>query len=94
MSDYNSSDVILKLNGNDFAWYLIERKNQKQNLLVQHLLSNAFSAYIEGPKFKATRDKLNATIEVANFLPVLSPQECMWILCPVHMEMHFDSCWQ
>ena len=58
MSDYNSSDVILKLNGNDFIGISLKKK-PKVNSASPTLINNAFSAYIEGPKFKKTRDKLN-----------------------------------
>lgn len=58
MSDYNSSDVILKLNGNDFVGISLKKK-PKANAASPTLINNAFSAYIEGPQFKATRDKLN-----------------------------------
>lgn len=58
MSDYNSSDVILKLNGNDFVGISLKKK-PKAKSASPTLINNAFSAYIEGPKFKATRDKLN-----------------------------------
>tara|TARA_B100002019_G_C21266275_1_gene599637 strand:- start:1692 stop:3014 length:1323 start_codon:yes stop_codon:yes gene_type:complete len=59
MSDYNSSDVILKLNGNDFVGISLKKK-PKANSDSPTLINNAFSAYIEGPQFKETRDKLNA----------------------------------
>lgn len=58
MSDYNSSDVILKLNGNDFVGISLKKK-PKVNSVSPTLINNAFSAYIEGPQFKSTRDKLN-----------------------------------
>lgn len=58
MSDYNSSDVILKLNGNDFVGISLKKK-PKANSASPTLINNAFSAYIEGPQFKTTRDKLN-----------------------------------
>lgn len=58
MADYNSSDVILKLNGNDFVGISLKKK-PKVNAASPTLINNAFSAYIDGPKFKATRDKLN-----------------------------------
>ena len=58
MSDYNSSDVILKLNGNDFVGISLKKK-PKAKSASPTLINNAFSAYIEGPKFKTTRDKLN-----------------------------------
>ena len=58
MSDYNSSDVILKLNGNDFVGISLKKK-PKANSASPTLINNAFSAYIEGPQFKSTRDKLN-----------------------------------
>lgn len=58
MSDYNSSDVILKLNGNDFVGISLKKK-PKANAASPTLINNAFSAYIEGPQFKTTRDKLN-----------------------------------
>lgn len=58
MSDYNSSDVILKLNGNDFVGISLKKK-PKANAASPTLINNAFSAYIEGPQFKETRDKLN-----------------------------------
>ena len=58
MSDYNSSDVILKLNGNDFVGISLKKK-PKANAASPTLINNAFSAYIDGPQFKSTRDKLN-----------------------------------
>ena len=58
MTDYNSSDVILKLNGNDFVGISLKKK-PKVNSASPTLINNAFSAYIEGPQFKSTRDKLN-----------------------------------
>ena len=58
MSDYNSSDVILKLNGNDFVGISLKKK-PKVNSASPTLINNAFSAYIEGPKFASTRNKLN-----------------------------------
>lgn len=58
MGDYNSSDVILKLNGNDFVGISLKKK-PKENSASPTLINNAFSAYIEGPQFKSTRDKLN-----------------------------------
>jgi len=58
MSDYNSSDVILKLNGNDFVGISLKKK-PKAKSASPTLINNAFSAYIEGPNFKTTRDKLN-----------------------------------
>lgn len=58
MSDYNSSDVILKLNGNDFVGISLKKK-PKVNSASPTLINNAFSAYIEGPKFASTRAKLN-----------------------------------
>ena len=58
MSDYNSSDVILKLNGNDFVGISLKKKSKAKSASPT-LINNAFSAYIEGPNFKTTRDKLN-----------------------------------
>lgn len=58
MSDYNSSDVILKLNGNDFVGISLKKK-PKANAPSPTLINNAFSAYIEGAKMKNVRDKLN-----------------------------------
>ena len=58
MADYNSSDVILKLNGNDFVGISLKKK-PKANAASPTLINNAFSAYIDGPQFKSTRDKLN-----------------------------------
>jgi hypothetical protein len=58
MSDYNSSDVILKLNGNDFVGISLKKK-PKVNSASPTLINNAFSAYIEGPEFVKTREKLN-----------------------------------
>ena len=58
MTDYNSSDVILKLNGNDFVGISLKKK-PKANSASPTLINNAFSAYIEGPKFASTRAKLN-----------------------------------
>jgi hypothetical protein len=58
MTDYNSSDVILKLNGNDFVGISLKKK-PKANSASPTLINNAFSAYIEGPNFASTREKLN-----------------------------------
>ena len=58
MSDYNSSDVILKLNGNDFVGISLKKK-PKVNSASPTLINNAFSAYIDGPEFVKTREKLN-----------------------------------
>ena len=58
MSDYNSSDVILRLNGNDFVGISLKKK-PKVNSASPTLINNAFSAYIEGPNFASTRAKLN-----------------------------------
>jgi hypothetical protein len=58
MSDYNSSDVILKLNGNDFVGISLKKK-PKVNAPSPTLINNAFSAYIEGPEMKKLREKLN-----------------------------------
>jgi hypothetical protein len=58
MSDYNSSDVILKLNGNDFVGISLKKK-PKANAQSPTLINNAFSAYIEGPQMKKVREKLN-----------------------------------
>ena len=58
MADYNSSDVILKLNGNDFVGISLKKK-PKASAASPTLINNAFSAYIDGPQFKSTRDKLN-----------------------------------
>jgi len=58
MADYNSSDVILKLNGNDYVGISLKKK-PKATAASPTLINNAFSAYIDGPKFKTTRDKLN-----------------------------------
>ena len=58
MSDYNSSDVILRLNGNDFVGISLKKK-PKANSASPTLINNAFSAYIEGPNFASTRAKLN-----------------------------------
>ena len=58
MSDYNSSDVILRLNGNDYVGISLKKK-PKANAASPTLINNAFSAYIDGPQFKNTREKLN-----------------------------------
>ena len=58
MSDYNSSDVILKQNGNDFVGISLKKK-PKANAPSPTLINNAFSAYIEGDKMKDVREKLN-----------------------------------
>ena len=58
MADYNSSDVILRLNGNDFVGVSLKKK-PKAASASPTLINNAFSAYISGPKFAKTRDKLN-----------------------------------
>ena len=58
MADYNSSDFILKLNGNDFVGISLKKKS-KANAPSPTLINNAFSAYISGPKFKKVLDKIN-----------------------------------
>jgi hypothetical protein len=58
MADYNSSDVILKLNGNDFVGISLKKK-PKANAPSPTLINNAFSAYISGPKFKSVLNKIN-----------------------------------
>jgi hypothetical protein len=58
MSDYNSSDVILKLNGKDFVGISLKKK-PKVNAPSPTLINNAFSAYIEGSEMKTVREKLN-----------------------------------
>lgn len=58
MSDYNSSDVILKLNGNDFVGISLKKK-PSSSAASPTLINNAFSAYISGPEFASTRTKLN-----------------------------------
>ena len=58
MADYNSSDVILKLNGNDFVGISLKKK-PKANAPSPTLINNAFSAYISGPKFKNVLNKIN-----------------------------------
>jgi hypothetical protein len=58
MSDYNSSDVILRLNHNDYVGVSLKKK-PKVNAASPTLINNAFSAYIDGPKMKNVRDKLN-----------------------------------
>ena len=57
MSDYNSSDVILRLNGNDYVGISLKKK-PKANAASPTLINNAFSAYIDGPQFKNTREKI------------------------------------
>jgi len=58
MADYNSSDVILKLNHNDFVGISLKKK-PKANAPSPTLINNAFSAYINGPDFKKTQDEIN-----------------------------------
>jgi len=58
MADYNSSDVILKLNGNDFVGISLKKK-PKAKSASPTLINNAFSAYISGPKFKSVLNKIN-----------------------------------
>ena len=58
MTDYNSSDVILKLNGNDFVGISLKKK-PSSSAASPTLINNAFSAYISGPEFASTRTKLN-----------------------------------
>ena len=58
MADYNSSDVILKLNGNDFVGISLKKK-PKANAPSPTLINNAFSAYIDGPSLEGARKKLN-----------------------------------
>lgn len=58
MTDYNSSDVILKLNGNDFVGISLKKK-PSSSAVSPTLINNAFSAYISGPEFASTRTKLN-----------------------------------
>ena len=57
MADYNSSDVILKLNGNDFVGISLKKK-PKANAPSPTLINNAFSAYIDGPSLEGARKKI------------------------------------
>lgn len=58
MADYNSSDVILRLNGNDFVGISLKKK-PKANAPSPTLINNAFSAFIDGPSLATARKKLN-----------------------------------
>ena len=58
MDDYNSSDVILKLNGNDYVGISLKKKT-KPKADSPTLINNAFSKFIEGPQLQDVRNKLN-----------------------------------
>lgn len=58
MSDYNSSDVILGFNHNDYVGISLKKKpNAKAESPT--LINNAFSKFIEGKELSDVREKLN-----------------------------------
>lgn len=57
MSDYNSSDVILRY-GNLYIGISLKKKPNKA-AASPTLINNAFSQFIDGPELKSTRDALN-----------------------------------
>jgi len=59
MADYNSSDVILKLNHNDYVGISLKKKPTAR-ADSPTLINNAFSKFIQGPELASTREKLNA----------------------------------
>lgn len=58
MADYNSSDVILKLNHNDYVGISLKKKPTAR-AESPTLINNAFSKFIQGPELASTREKLN-----------------------------------
>ena len=58
MADYNSSDLILQFNGNEFVGISLKKK-RKANAPSPTMINNAFSKFIQGKDFKPLRDDLD-----------------------------------
>ena len=58
MADYNSSDLILQFNGNEFVGLSLKKK-RKANAPSPTMINNAFSKFIQGKDFKPLRDDLD-----------------------------------
>ena len=58
MADYNSSDLILQFNGNEFVGISLKKK-RKANAPGPTMINNAFSKFIQGKDFKPLRDDLD-----------------------------------
>lgn len=58
MTDYNSSDVILRLNGNDYVGISLKKKPSSK-ADSPTLINNAFSKFIEGNELQSVRNKLD-----------------------------------
>ena len=58
MADYNSSDLILQFNGNEFVGISLKKK-RKANAPSPTMINNAFSKFIQGKEFKDLRDDLD-----------------------------------
>jgi len=58
MADYNSSDLILQFNGNEFVGISLKKK-RKANAPSPTMINNAFSKFIQGPEFESLRVDLN-----------------------------------
>ena len=58
MADYNSSDLILQFNGNEFVGVSLKKK-RKANAPSPTMINNAFSKFIQGNEFKPLRDDLD-----------------------------------
>ena len=58
MADYNSSDLILQFNGNEFVGISLKKK-RKANAPSHTMINNAFSKFIQGKDFKPLRDDLD-----------------------------------
>ena len=58
MADYNSSDLILQFNGNEFVGVSLKKK-RKADAPSPTLINNAFSKFIQGKEFDTLRKDLN-----------------------------------
>jgi len=58
MADYNSSDLILQFNGNEFVGISLKKK-RKANAPSPTMINNAFSKFIQGSEFESLREDLN-----------------------------------
>ncbi len=58
MADYNSSDLILEYDGNQFAGVSLKKK-RKANAPSPTMINNAFSKFIQGSEFLELRKKLD-----------------------------------
>lgn len=58
MSDYNSSDLILKTNGNNYTGISLKKKRRQQHESPT-MINNAFSKFIEGRDFADVRSDLD-----------------------------------